>query len=302
MHKIDAHTQLCAVIGNPVEHTLSPAMHNAAFVTLGLNYVYLAFRVEDVAGCMVGMRALSSFRGLSVTIPHKMAVIPFLDEIDTEAQFVGCVNTITKVKERLVGSATDGSGTLRAFAEAGVSLEGKRVLFLGSGGAVRAVAFAFAQYGKLKGLTILGRTFSKTQRLAEDISTRTGLNVVTGGLSKDLEALVPDQDIIVQGTPIGMYPNADDTCLPAELLHPNQVVFDMVYRPLKTRLIREAESKGCKTILGLEMLVHQATLQFEKWTGCAAPVDIMRQAALDVLKTQESTSPKAARDTISEPS
>ncbi|HOJ34228.1 MAG TPA: shikimate dehydrogenase [Candidatus Hydrogenedentes bacterium] len=285
MRTIDSFTQLCAVIGNPVEHSLSPAMHNAAFEALNLNYVYLAFRVEDVANCIAGMRALLSFRGMSVTIPHKLAVMQYLDEIDPIARRIGCVNTITRENGILIGSNTDGLGTLRAFQEAGVSLEGKKVLFLGAGGAVRAVAFAFAEKGQVGHITILGRTISKVEKLVQDIRKQTDIPVYSGNLSTDLPKAMAEHEVIVQGTPVGMYPHSEESCVPLELLRADHIVFDMVYRPLTTRFIREAQAAGCKTIFGIEMLLYQAALQFEKWTGYPAPIGVMREAALNCLQT-----------------
>ena len=154
---INADTRLCAVIGHPVAHSLSPVLHNAAFRAAGLNCVYLAFDVTDVAACLQGMRAMPAFRGMSVTIPHKMAVMPHLDEIDPMARVVGCVNTVTNESGRLVGSVTDGVGTLRAFEAAGVQLAGRRILFLGAGGAVRAVAYAMALQSAPACITLLGK-------------------------------------------------------------------------------------------------------------------------------------------------
>lgn len=276
---IDTNTRLCAVIGNPIEHSLSPAMHNAAFEATGLNYVYVAFHVEDVGGCLAGMRALPSFRGLSVTIPHKMAVMDFLDEIEPMAEHVGCVNTITNEDGRLIGSTTDGPGTLRAFSDAGVSLDDKRILFVGSGGAVRAVAFAMAEWTEAERLTILGRTPARVAAIVDDLRAKTPVRVESGPLDNLPEAMA-SHDIIVQGTPIGMHPNPDETPVPKKLLRPDQVVFDMVYRPHETTLIREAGEVGCRTIVGLEMLVNQAVLQFERWTGVDAPHEVMREAVI----------------------
>ncbi len=276
---IDTNTQLCAVIGNPIEHSLSPAMHNAAFEAVGLNYVYVAFRVEDVGGCLAGMRAQPSFRGMSVTIPHKMAVMEHLDEIEPMAEHVGCVNTITNEDGRLIGSSTDGPGTLRAFSDAGVSLDDKRILFVGSGGAVRAVAFAMAEGTEAERLTILGRTPARVAAIVDDLCAKTPVRVESGPLDNLPEAMA-SHGIIVQGTPIGMHPNPDDTPVPKELLRPDQVVFDMVYRPHATRLIKEAQEVGCTTIIGLEMLVNQAVLQFERWTGVDAPHEVMRNAVV----------------------
>lgn len=279
MQTFDTSTRLCAVIGNPVEHSLSPLIHNAAFNAAHLNYVYLAFRVEDVAACLAGMRALPGFRGLSVTIPHKLAVMEHLDEVDPLARHVGAVNTVCNESGRLIGSTTDGPGTLRAFDEAGISLEGKRVLFVGAGGAVRSVAFAMAMQARCSEITILGRTRSRVEGIVDDLLARTDANVRAGGLAEDLAEAMPAHEIIINGTSIGMYPHGGEaTPISSDLLNPNHVVFDMVYRPLKTRLIRDAEAAGCKTVLGIEMLLQQAALQFEAWTGVPAPVDVMRDA------------------------
>ncbi len=285
MREIDAATRLCAVIGNPVGHSLSPKMHNAAFDALGLNYVYVAFEVTDVAGCLQGMRALPSFRGMSVTIPHKAAVIPYLDAIDPLAHHIGSVNTITNEDGRLVGSSTDGPGTLRAFAEAGIALHGKRVAFLGAGGAVRAVAFAIATDAAPTSIAILGRNIARVGNLTNEIAAKTGATVSAMDIATDLHHALAECDVLIQGTPVGMYPERlGETSVPATCLRPDMVVFDMVYRPLKTRLIEDAEAAGCAVVLGLEMLVNQAVLQFERWTGHAAPVNVMRdalRAALD---------------------
>ena len=293
MREIDTATRLCAVIGNPVGHSLSPTIHNAAFEASGLNYVYVAFEVTDVAGCLQGMRALPGFRGMSVTIPHKAAVIPHLDAIDPLAAHIGSVNTIANDGGRLIGSSTDGPGTLGAFAEAGVDLAGKRVLFLGSGGAVRAVAFAVAADSSPAGIAILGRTPSRVQSLAEDVSTKTGMDVTCGDLARDLEGAVGACDVLIQGTPVGMYPGRiGETCVPAAWLRPEMIVFDMVYRPLKTRLIQDAEAAGCRVVLGLEMLIQQAALQYERWTGARAPVAVMRAALIAALERES----RGARD------
>jgi len=281
---ITAQTQLCAVIGNPVSHSLSPVMHNAAYRAAGLDYVYVAFRVVDVAGCLAGMRALEGFRGMSVTIPHKEAVMPYLDEISPLARQIGCVNTITRDGGRLLGSNTDGIGTLRAFQLAGLPYEGKRVLFLGTGGAVRAVAFAFAAEAAPERITLLGRTPANVARLADDLRAQTQAAIADGSLATELPAVLAEHDIIINGTPLGMHPAAvEATPVPAALLEARHVVFDMVYRPQKTRLLREAEAAGCAILPGLEMLVCQGELQFQNWTGQAPPAGVMRAALLQAL-------------------
>jgi shikimate dehydrogenase len=282
---IDTATQVCAVIGNPVAHSLSPAMHNAGFAASGLNYVYTAFHVEDVGAALTGMRALRGFRGMSVTIPHKESIIACLDEVEPLALEVGSVNTVTSEDGRLIGSTTDGPGTLRAFEEAGVSLAGKEVVFMGTGGAVRAVAFAMAAEAGVAGIRILGRTPANVARLVSDLTRHHGAVPVTGGsLGADLQAATETGHVLVNGTPLGMYPEHEgETVLPAGWMRADHVVFDMVYRPKKTRLILEAEALGCTVILGLEMLLNQAVLQFERWTGVAAPRDAMRAALVAAL-------------------
>ena len=278
MHAIDTNTTLCAVIGNPVAHSLSPRMHNAAYAAAGLNYVYLAFRIENVGAFLDGVRAMPSFRGVSVTIPHKRVVMEHLDAIEPMAQHVGSVNTITNEAGRLIGSTTDGPGALRALTEAGVDLTDRHVLFLGTGGAVRAVAFAVAELTKAAGVTILGRTPAHVEELVNDLHAA-GLPHVRGGpLDRDLRDAAASHDIVVQGTSVGMEPNDDETCVPRELLRPGQVVFDMVYRPHETRLLREAREAGCRVVHGIDMLLYQAALQFERWTGVPCPIDAMRGA------------------------
>ncbi|MCX8064438.1 MAG: shikimate dehydrogenase [Candidatus Hydrogenedentes bacterium] len=284
---IDTNTQLCAVIGHPVRHSLSPLIHNSAFRTLGLNYVYLAFDVVDVENCLRGMRALDGFRGLSVTIPHKENVTKFLDEIDPVARRIGSVNTIINEKGRLIGTNTDGEGTIRAFERAGVKLQGKRVLFLGAGGAVRAVAFTIASEASPQKITILGRNPDRLRRLVSDLKTNFPyLNIEYGYLSEDFSTLVKTHEVIIQGTPVGMEGHSTEALnFPYDNLDSTHAVLDMVYKPLETRLIKEARKRGSVAIVGTEMLIEQAGIQFELWTGCKPPLDKMRKAVESAITT-----------------
>jgi shikimate dehydrogenase len=286
MNTISTATQLCAVIGHPVGHSLSPQIHNAAFQHLGLDYVYLAFDVTDLPAAMTGMRALPSFRGMSVTIPHKQGIIALLDEVDPTAARIGSVNTVINDNGRLLGLSTDGPGTLRSFEEAGVSLAGKRVLFLGTGGAARAVAFAMAEQGGVAAVTVAGRTPQNVNQLAADLGhSPADCELNTAGLGDGLPDLVSAHDVIINATPMGMAPESvGKTLVTSAMLRPGQVVFDMVYRPLETRLLQEAGDAGAIIVDGLSMLVNQAALQFEAWTGQQAPRDVMRQAALAALQ------------------
>jgi len=225
---------------------------------------------------------MPSFRGVSVTIPHKRAVMAHLDEVEPMARHVSSVNTVTNDNGRLIGSTTDGPGALRSLTEAGVDLTGKRVLFLGSGGAVRAVAFTIAETTKAEHITILGRTILNVQELVSDLNAANLDHVTGGGLDMNLRDAMQTHDIIIQGTSVGMEPNSDETCVPSDSFRPGQVVFDMVYRPHETRLLREAQAAGCRIVHGIEMLINQAALQFERWTGVPCPVDAMRDSVADV--------------------
>jgi len=282
LQSIDTDTQLCGVIGNPVGHSRSPRIHNAAYEAAGLNFAYLAFEVSDVASCLAGMRSMPNFRGLSVTIPHKLAVMEHLDELEPMARKVGSVNTITNEGGRLIGSTTDGPGAVRALDEAGVSLVGKRVLFLGSGGAVRAVAFAVAELCSPAVVTVLGRSPERVGLLVEDLRGKAPGTFESGDLSADVGEAMGRHDVIVHGTPVGMAPDRDgETCVPSETLDSEHVVFDMVYTPRRTQLIADAEAAGATVVYGIEMLLNQAALQFERWTGKSAPLDAMRASVSD---------------------
>lgn len=275
--EINAQTQLCAVIGNPVEHSLSPAIHNAAFQKLGLNLVYLACRVEHLAGAVAGMRALGNLRGCSVTIPHKVAIVAMLDEVEATARHIGSVNTVVIDQGRLVGYNTDASGALRALDGAGVTLDHERVVLLGSGGAARAIAFGLADRTKARGLTILGIDERERLALVRDLQAKTPLAVTEGHLDEQrIRSALGDAQLLIHCTPVGMHPQVAQSVVPKDALHRTLAVMDIVYNPLETRLLREAREAGCKTIRGLEMFLNQAVDQFELWTGKAAPTDVMR--------------------------
>lgn len=276
--EITPQTQWCGILGNPVEHSLSPAIHNAAFQKAGLNLVYLAFRVESIGEALKGVRALGNARGFSVTIPHKVAAIPFLDEVEPTAKHIGAINTIVVEDGKLKGYNTDASGALRALKEGGAFLDGHRVLVLGSGGAARAIAFALATGAGIAGLTLLGIDESERQKLVKDLREKTSVPVEEGPLTLDtLRNWVPHVRTVIHCTPVGMYPHMDESCIPTNLFRPELTVMDIVYNPRETKLLREAKGAGCRTIPGLEMFLNQAVLQFELWTKQPAPVEVMRQ-------------------------
>jgi shikimate dehydrogenase len=252
-----------AVFGNPVGHSLSPIMHTAAFAATAFNGVYVAVPVPDIRPAVAGLRALG-FRGASITLPHKESVMACLDEVEETARRIKAVNTIVNTDGRLQGYNTDVSGAIRALKEK-TPLAGRAVAILGAGGAARAVAFGIlAEGGRV---SIFNRAAGRGKKLADELQAEFRL------LS---EFKADSYEIMVNTTPLGMAPRADEMPVAVEKLRPGLVVMDIVYNPLKTRLLREAAGAGCTTIDGLSMFVHQGARQFELWTGMKAPVDIMR--------------------------
>jgi len=275
--EINAHTQLCGVIGNPVEHSLSPAIHNAAFQKLGLNFVYLAFQVEAIGDAIKGLRALGNFCGASVTIPHKVAAVPFLDIVEPTARHIGAINTIVAKGGTLTGYNTDAIGAVRALCEGAVALKGRQVIMLGSGGAARAIAFALGAEAGIDRLSILGIDVQERTALARDLQSNTGMTVQELPLDeRTLRKVLPDTQVLIHCTPMGMWPKVHETSVPATLLHAGLTVMDIVYNPRDTQLLKDAKGAGCRTIPGLEMFLHQAAAQFELWTNQTAPADVMR--------------------------
>jgi len=281
---ISGKIKLCGVIGDPIEHSVSPAMHNAAFNKMGLDYFYVSFRVkqEDLGKAIEGMKALN-IRGLNVTIPHKVAVIPFLDKLDPLAEKIGAVNTIVNDDGTLTGYNTDATGFLQALLEKGIEPEDKKVVILGAGGAARAISFILAERGSK--LVILNRTVDKAEECANRVSQVFGRKIEALKLDEEnLARALGEADILVNTTSVGMSPNIDEIPVPSTLLKSALIVFDIVYNPIKTRLQREAEKAGAKTISGIEMLVWQGALAFEKWTDVKAPIKLMRKEAVKALR------------------
>ena len=284
IRSISPSTQVCAVIGNPIAHSLSPAIHNAAFWELDLDFVYVAYQVEDVKNALSGMRALNNFRGMSVTILHKTVIIKYMDKITDVDRSIGSINTVINEHGKLLGFGTDGPGALKAIIDAGVEIDGKRVLMLGSGGAARAISFTLAQNTRPDELSILDVNEVMLQQLTADLRTGTDVFIKSELLSdKSLALEMENADIILHCTPVGMQPNKDASLIPAGLFRPWQVVFDVVYTPLETKLLAEARSCGLKVISGIDMFINQAVLQFERFTGVAAPVEVMRRVVMERL-------------------
>ncbi len=282
---IGTSTRVCAVIGNPIAHSLSPAIHNAAYEELKLDFVYVAYRVEDVKSALAGMRALENFRGMSVTIPHKVEVMKYVDQIDDVDRAIGSINTVVNENGKLRGFGTDGPGALKALADAGVDPDGRNVLMLGAGGAARMIAFTLANRTKMDSLTILDIDENIYKGLTADLRERSNANVFSDMLTESsLDKAMEKADVVIHCTPIGMHPKEDASLVPPDLFRQGQAVFDIVYTPLETKLLKDAKAKGLKVVSGVEMFVNQAVLQFEQFTGVEAPVEVMRRKVLERLK------------------
>lgn len=275
------------IIGHPLGHTLSPLMHNTAFQELGLPYYYEAEDVPpDGLAEVVGRFRAEGVVGLSVTIPHKEAILPFLDEVDEEVERLGAANTVVLVEGRFVGTNTDGIGFMRSLKEdGGYDPEGRSAVVLGAGGAARAVAAHLALSGA-DSVVIANRTLSRAERLATDLARAVGRQCFE---PLPLEATataeaIRQADCLINATSVGM---AGDRRLPvpAALIEPHLVVYDIVYRPLVTPLLEAALARGASIINGLGMLVYQGAEAFRRWTGQEMPIDIVRstlEAALEL--------------------
>ena len=283
---ISGKTKVCAIIGDPVEHSLSPIIHNAAFKELGLNLVYVAFTVttRELQTAILGAKSLGLW-GLNVTMPHKNAVMNYLDEVDSTAKSIGAVNTVLNNNGRLIGYNTDGNGTMIALQENGVYLKEKKLVLIGAGGTAKAIAYQAAQ--DVEELVILNRTPEKAKKLAEMLQKSFGKKVKGAALSSEvLEEELETTDILVNATSVGMDPDVNSSPVPLSLLRRDLCVMDIVYNPLETRLAADAKSVGAKVVSGIEMLIYQGAVAFEIWTNCLAPVEVMRKAALNELEKQ----------------
>jgi len=279
-------TTIIGVIGDPIAHSLSPAMHNAAIEALGLDWCYVAFRVSSdrVREAVVGVRGLN-IRGINVTVPHKQAVMPFLDEVSDEASAIGAVNTIKHEDGRLIGYNTDVYG-IRAALRYGTGLHPlpPEVVVLGAGGAARGIVYALAGCEGVERLTILNRTVEKAERLAEEMlagAASTGpVEIEAHSLDPgDVRAALKSAGLIINATSVGMHPQVDDTIIDdPDAFCEGQLLLDTVYNPRQTRLMAVAQCGGARAVNGIDMLVYQGAKSFEIWTGMSPPVDVMRGA------------------------
>ena len=283
--EVDSSTRLCCLIGHPVKHSVSPQMHNAAFKELGLNCIYLVFDVleESLGEAVNGLRSIGVL-GFNVTIPHKIRIIKFLDELDGSAKLVKAVNTVIRRDDKLIGYNTDLYGIERVLREVD-ELNRDLGLIIGAGGAGRASAIALTNLG-FSEIIIANRTFERASNLAEQIH-ELGFSAKPISLT-DLPRYAGSANLIVNATPLGMAPSLiSETPLKRDHIRRDSIVLDLVYNPLRTRLLIEAERAGACTISGLKVLVAQGAEAFKLWTGIDPPIDVMYSAALKALRGEK---------------
>lgn len=281
---ISPHTKVLCVIGYPIEHSMSPLMHNAAIRDLNLNYIYLAFNILP-SNLKLAVDGIKTFdiKGINITIPFKQRIMEYLDEVDPLAQEIGAVNTIKNDRGYLSSRNTDAEGAKKALLDAGYKVSGKNILLLGAGGAARALAFIMAKDSNK--IVIVNRTEKRAEKLANEIKRKFGIKIEGKNISnRVLKEESENADILINTTPLGMYPNVEKSPISAEFLHEDLLVFDVVYNPLKTKLMKDAKNKGCNTLGGLDMLVNQGALAFEWWTNRKPNIELMKNKIIEVLR------------------
>jgi shikimate dehydrogenase len=277
--------QIFGVFGDPIAHSLSPTMHNSAFSALGMDCIYHAFKVrpDKLEKAILGAEAMG-FGGLNLTVPLKEVALK-LDciKLDPLAERIGAVNTIVFGETgEIKGYNTDGLGAKQALREAAVEIRGSKIVVAGAGGAARAIAFQLAADGAE--IIVINRTEGRAIELAQDISATALPGKVEGRGLSGLKTLLQDADVLINTTTLGMHPNADTTIATAEELHSGLTVFDIVYNPLETRLLKEAKASGAKPVSGVSMLVYQGAEAFRLWTGIEPPVELMKKTVLEALQ------------------
>ena len=280
---ITSKTKIFCVIGHPIEHSMSPIMWNPALQELGIDYVYLAFDVhpKNLEKAISGIRSLD-IRGINVTLPHKETVIKYLDEIDSIASKIGAINTIKNDEGTLKARNTDADGAKKALIDAGCNISGKNIVFLGAGGVARSLAYIMAEESNSIILTDLIE--ERAIAVANEIKEKMKVNIEGKISNKDtINESLKKADILINATPIGMYPRVEDTPITKDMLNADLFVFDVVYNPLETRLIREAAEIGCQTLGGLDMLLNQGILAFEWWTNQKPKKSLMKKKIVEFL-------------------
>ena len=283
--RVGAGVTLFVILGDPIEHSLSPVMQNAALEAAGIDGLYIPWRVKaaGLATAFESLRGMENFAGANVTLPHKEQAALLVDEVSSDAASVGAVNTIVSRGGRLFGANTDGQGFLRALQEDGGFVpKGRRTIVLGAGGAARAVAWSLAEAGVAE-LLVVNRTVERAESLAGLVGRGTGVSAIGLGIGdRRIPEKVADCALLVNATSVGLSPS-DPTPIDPALLRPGVLVYDLIYRPRETALLRAARARGCRAMGGLGMLLYQGALAFELWTGRKPSLEAMRTALIQAL-------------------
>ncbi len=283
---ITLNTKLVGLLGYPLTFTFSPKMHNSTFKEMGLDYYYIPFEIvkEDLPDVLTGIRHMN-FAGFNVTKPNKVRVVRYLDEVDELAAQIGAVNTVKITKDKkLIGYNTDGEGYVASLEDQlGITPEGKKFVLAGAGGAGRAIAFTLAKYGAER-IEIYDTNLDCREKVAAEINANVCNCAVSRVLSdENIKKSIDEGDVLINATGIGMMPHTDRTPFNKDLLNPNIIVSDVTYNPLKTRLLKEAEEKGCQIHNGIGMMIHQGRKAFEIWTGIQPPYEFMEKVVKNII-------------------
>ena len=279
--KNSTRTNIICLFGHPIQHSMSPIMQNVAFKDLGLDYVYIAIDIapDNLKQAFDVVRALD-IKGANITVPHKETVLKYIDEISPLARRIGAINTIKNENGKLIGRNTDASGAKKAIKEANIDIIGKNIMIIGAGGAARALAHSFIE--EANNLVIINRTSNRGKTLATELTKEYNKEVLFKKFeNKIFEEMLPSIDILVNTTTIGMFPNTLLSPIPKNYLHKDLTVFDIIYNPLETQLMKNASEKGCRVLGGLDMLIYQGVLSFEWWTNKTPNIELMKRSVLN---------------------
>ncbi|MGB5913200.1 MAG: shikimate dehydrogenase [Promethearchaeia archaeon] len=280
---VTARTKILCVIGHPIEHSMSPIMHNAAIQDLGLDYLYIAFDVapNKLKEAIKGLKTLN-IKGINVTLPHKENAIKFIDKVDELAQKIGAINTIKNEGGFLIGRNTDVEGANKALIDAGCETAGKNIVVIGAGGATKAVLYSLAS--DTNKITIINRSEDRAKILVSEMNSKIDINIESKRYSEIiLKEEISNADILINATPVGMFPTIDISPVSKKILHSDLFVFDLIYNPLETQLIKDSKEIGCQTLSGLDMLVNQGALAFEWWTNRKPNLELMKLKIIKYL-------------------
>ncbi|MFW9945716.1 MAG: shikimate dehydrogenase [Candidatus Odinarchaeota archaeon] len=280
---VTARTKILCVIGHPIEHSMSPIMHNAAIQDLGLDYLYIAFDIppNKLKEAIKGLKTLN-IRGINVTLPYKEKVMKFIDKVDQTAQKIGAINTIKNEDGLLIGRNTDAEGANKALFDAGCEITGKNVVLIGAGGAAKAILYSLAS--NTNKITIINRSEDRAKKLVNELKNKMDINIESKKYDEIiLKEEISNADILINATPIGMFPMIDITPVSKKIIHKDLFVFDLIYNPLETKLIKDSKEIGCQTLSGLDMLVNQGALAFEWWTNKKPNLELMKLKIIEYL-------------------